>query len=364
MKQRLFALLLPLTLCLFATEASAIGNKVNGIYYLFTGANAKVTYDVNGTNNVTAYTGDIVIPETVTYQGITYTVTEIGNWAFQYCTNLTSLKLPNSITTFGDHAFFNYTNLTSFEIPNSISTVGMYAFSECSALESISIPNSVTSIGVKAFEKCTSLASLTLPESVVSIGNDAFNGCTSLASVDIPSSVKSVGARAFSGCSSLASVTLPYGVETIGGGAFSLCSSLTAVSIPSSVTSIGNAAFGDGSTNLTTVKVNIASPLTITSSTFFNRANATLYVPKGSKVAYQNAQYWREFKNIVEIIKGDVNKDGKVTIADVTALVDIILGKDGTQPFVFDHECADVNEDGNITIPDVSALVNIILDAE
>jgi hypothetical protein len=222
----------------------------------------------------------------------------------------------------------------------------------------------VTSIGVKAFEKCTSLASLTLPESVTSIGNDAFNGCTSLASVNIPGSVKSVGDRAFSGCSSLTSVTLPYGVETIGGGAFSLCSSLTAVSIPRSVTSIGNAAFGGGSTNLTTVKVNIALPLTIASSTFYNRANATLYVPQGSKEAYQSAQYWREFKNIVEIIKGDVNKDGKVTIADVTALVDIILGKDGTQPFVFDHECADVNEDGNITIPDVSALVNIILGAE
>ena len=110
--------------------------------------------------------------------------------------------------------------------------------------------------------------------------------------------------------------------------------------------------------------MNIASPLPIATYTFYNRANATLYVPQGSKEAYQSAQYWREFKNIVEIIKGNVNKDGKVTIADVTALVDIILGKDGTEPFVFDHECADVNEDGIITIPDVSALVNIILGAE
>ena len=178
--------------------------------------------------------------------------------------------------------------------------------------------------------------------------------------VDIPGSVKTLGDRSFSGCSSLTSVVIPYGVETIGGGAFSLCSSLTEVSIPSSVTSIGNAAFGGGSTNLTTVKVDIKTPLTITQSTFFNRKNATLYVPQGCKAAYAEAAYWKEFKQIVENVNvnADVNKDGATTIDDVTALVSIILGEDDTEPYLYDHERADVNGDGSITI--ATALINII----
>ena len=221
----------------------------------------------------------------------------------------------------------------------------------------------MTSIGTNAFQNCTSLASITFPEGVVSIGDNAFKRCTGLESITFPSSLKSLGMTAFSGCSSLKSVTFPDGMETIGNGAFSLCSSLTEVSIPSSVTSIGMSAFGGGCTNLTTVKVDIKTPLPIAQYTFYNRKKATLYVPKGCKAAYQAADYWKEFKEIVEMEDNvaDINRDGDITIADVTALVNIILGKDGVEPYQYNHVAADVNGDGDITIADVTALVNVIL---
>jgi hypothetical protein len=86
-----------------------------------------------------------------------------------------------------------------------------------------------------------------------------------------------------------------------------------------------------------------------------------LYVPRGSKAAYAEAEVWKEFKVIVEIANADVNKDGLVNIGDVTALIDIILDKDATEPYLYDHDCADINGDSLITIADVTALIDIIL---
>ena len=167
MKQTFFALSLTLFLCVFAKEASAYDAQVGGIYYIFSGSEATVTYLLNGTNNTPAYSGDVVIPETVTHNGTTYKVTAIGHWAFQYCSNLTSVTLPTSVTSFGNYAFYHCTGLTSYEIPDHITTVGMYAFSECSNLKSIDIPHSVTSIGIYAFQNCTSLTAVTIPSAVL-----------------------------------------------------------------------------------------------------------------------------------------------------------------------------------------------------
>ena len=108
------------------------------------------------------------------------------------------------------------------------------------------------------------------------------------------------------------------------------------------------------------MRVDIKSPLTINQFSFPNRKNATLYVPQGCKAAYEAAAYWKEFKQIVESVNVDINKDGVTSINDVTALVSIILGEDDTEPYLYDHERADVNEDGSITIADITALINII----
>ena len=104
----------------------------------------------------------------------------IGSGAFQGCSSLTSVTIPNSVTSIGDHAFHNCDSLISITIPNSVTSIGDYAFSSCDPLTSVTIGNSVTNIGQWAFENCTSLNEITLPASVKSIGENAFAGCTKL----------------------------------------------------------------------------------------------------------------------------------------------------------------------------------------
>ena len=170
-------------------------------------------------------------------------VTTVGERAFRECISLTSITIPDSVTSIGDGAFEGCISLTSITIPDSVTSIGNYAFYECSSLTSITIPDSVTSIGAQAFEYCTSLTSITIPDGVTSIGVNAFNKCSSLRSITIPDGVTSIGRRAFSNCSGLASITIPGGVTNIGDNAFSLCSALTSITIPDSVTSIENSTF-------------------------------------------------------------------------------------------------------------------------
>ena len=148
--------------------------------------------------------------------------TSIGNCAFEYCSSLTSVVIPDSVTS-----------------------IGGSAFSGCSGLKSVVIPDSVTSIGDTAFAYCRSLTSIVIPDSVTSIGNSAFCWCESLTSVVIGNSVTSIGGYAFQYCKSLTSVVIPNSVTIIGGSAFQYCKSLTSVVIPDSVTSIENKAFSD-----------------------------------------------------------------------------------------------------------------------
>ena len=121
--------------------------------------------------------GEIVIPETVTYNGKNYSVTSIGDDAFFSCRGLTSVTIPNSVTSIGNDAFFHCSGLTSVTIPNSMTCIGDYAFSGCSGLTSVTIPNSVTSIGIGAFSGCSGLTSVTIPNSMTYIGDHAFSGC-------------------------------------------------------------------------------------------------------------------------------------------------------------------------------------------
>ncbi len=170
-------------------------------------------------------------------------VTSIGNYAFVYCSGLTSISIPNSVTSIGDSAFWNCSSLTSISIPNSVTSIGAGAFAFCSSLTSITLPNSVTSIGYAEFASCSSLTSISIPNSVMSIGDSAFEYCISLTSITIPNSVTSIGEGVFWECRSLTSNSIPNSVTSIGEDAFASCSSLTSISIPSSVTSIGAHAF-------------------------------------------------------------------------------------------------------------------------
>ena len=246
MKKRILSLLLVLMLVVSLVPMSA------------SAANDVVTYKVTGGYlHFDRSTGAIVDCDTTVFKAVIpseingISVTKIGDEAFRWCSELTSLTIPDSVTSIGDTAFWGCTSLTSINIPGSVTSIGDTAFWDCTSLTSVTIQNGVTSIGNRAFWNCTSLTSISIPNSVTSI-DTVFYDCTSLVSVAIPDSVTSI-VGAFSGCISLMDVAIPDSVTNIN-GAFSGCTSLASVTIPDSVTSIGWNAFS-GCTDLTSVTI-------------------------------------------------------------------------------------------------------------
>ena len=128
------------------------------------------------------YSGNVNIPESVTYKGQTYSVTSIGNDAFRDCSSLTSITIPNSVNAIGDRAFYDCRSLTSITIPNSVTSIGNSAFENCSDLASINIPQSVTSIGTYAFEGCTSVSSISVDTKNTKY--DSRNNCNAIIDKD------------------------------------------------------------------------------------------------------------------------------------------------------------------------------------
>ena len=236
---------------LLSTAINAYDAKIDGIYYNFSGDEATVTYQkYENSKYISDYSGAIVIPASVTYNGKTYSVTGIVGEAFHDCTSLTSITIPNSVTKIAAGAFSGCSGLTSITIPNSVTDIGQYAFKGCSGLTSVTIPNSVTYIGDGVFWLCRSLTSVTIPNSVTSIPRLAFCGCTNLTSVTIHNRVTSIGEYAFRDCTSLTSITIP--VAHILRCAFLNCASLSSITITNGVGDIGEYAFG-GCSNLSTV---------------------------------------------------------------------------------------------------------------
>ena len=255
--------------------------------------------------------GDLVIPDSVTNDGITYAVTSIGGSAFRECRDLTSVTIPAAATSIGEDAFAYCSNLISVTIGDSVTVIGESAFEGCGRLTSITIPDAVTVIGKSAFDGCESLSSVTIGDAVTVIGESAFSLCRSLTSITIPDAVTSIGLEAFFECSSLTSVTIGNAVMTIGSSAFSGCSSLTSITIPEAVTRIAGGAFEDCS-SLTSIVCKPVQAPTAQESTFGGIPDdCILTIPCGSLASYNSTQPWNsKFRTIRE----ECGTDG---IADV-----------------------------------------------
>ena len=293
----------------------------------------KLTYILNENNDGLIVTGgedlkgELIIPSEDELNGKVYPLKEIGASFWNTIPSiiwdrppLTSVFIPNSVTKIGNDAFSDCTELSSLDIPKSIIEIGRSAFRSCRSLSSIVIPASVTKIETDAFCGCGGLKSIVVEDGnrfydsrencnaiIETSSNTLHTGCKS---TTIPNGVTSIGDLAFGGCSGLPSITIPNSVTSILGRACRVCTSLTSITIPNSVSSIGDGAFYM-CRGLTSVIVEWETPVAINSVVFeySNYQNATLYVPKGSKGAYQSADYWNEFKEIVEISKGDLNGD-------------------------------------------------------
>lgn len=232
------------------------------------GINYCIVSDVDKTVRVVYndYSGNIVIPTSITIDEIDYSVVSISNEAFFNCGQLTSVVindgvanigeyafygcerlesviLPASVKVIGDRAFSGCKSLMSFIIPQGLEELGNYVFEGCSALSAVSIPQGFRIIGDGMFAGCSNIKHIDIPSSVGYIGGGAFQGCSNIKHIDIPSSVDYIGGGAFQGCSLLDTIIIPNGIEFIGVGTFEDCSSLTFISIPSSVNSIGSYAF-------------------------------------------------------------------------------------------------------------------------
>ena len=269
--------------------------EIDGIYYNLD-SNTKEAEVTCGRNQ---YSGSVaVIPASVTYDGVEYSVTSIGDNAFNDCRLLTSVTIPDGVKSIGKDAFFACYSLSSVNLPDGLTSIGDSGFGGCSSLSSFTVPDGIKSIGDFAFEKCYSLSSITFPNSLTKIGDNVFQACKSLTSITVPNSVKSIGEGAFCHCDSLTMVSIGNSINEIGGGAFLECPVLADFyCLAENVPSTHYEAFLD-------------SPI----------ENTTLHVPAVSVDAYKAAVPWKNFKEVVPL---DEQSIGNLQSASPAARIDI-----------------------------------------
>ena len=297
-----------------------------------------------------------------------FPVTSIGDDAFDLCSNLISVSIPNSITSIGAWAFNSCTGLTNIAIPNSVTTIGSGAFNSCVGLTDVTIPDSVTYIGYAAFAHCSGLTKVIVPNSVTSlykVGNllGVFADCIGLTTAGPIGGgysyefgwTESIPASAFADCNSLISVTIPDGITTLGYGAFENCDKLEKLTVPASLDSISTDAFV-GCTSLTT-----AGPIgggysyefgwseSIPDNAFRNCGNLTRVTMPNSITAIGESVFY-ECSSLAEMdIPGSVTQIGKSAFSRCTDLTNVTIPYGVTQ--IMSHTFSGCSNLANVTIP-------------
>ena len=195
--------------------------------------------------------------------------------------------LPDGVKKIRQEAFSACREITTVTLPASVSAIGQEAFYGCTSLKSISLPEGISVIEADTFRDCTFLESVTLPGTITRIGDSAFYCCRKLRSIQLPGSLTQIGDNAFDGCMVLNNVVLPQGLKTIGDEAFSGCLQLSQIILPKSLTSLGQDAFFDCQ-NLKNINVQVGNA----AYTYYNGAvltrdsQALLYCPEGKEGIY------------------------------------------------------------------------------
>lgn len=252
------SLLLLLLAILTSTAVHAYDAYIgNGIYYNFSGNEAIVT------SGDYEYSGDVVIPESVTYNGRTYRVTTIDSYAFCNCSGMTSIAIPATLKMVGANAFSGCISLTKVIVKDIAAWCGIiydggsafsneniplfyahHLYSDANTeITEVTIPEGVTRIEARAFRDAKFITSVTIPNSVTYIGREAFRGMHRLTSINIPQSITTIEPYTFQDCRAMSNISIPYGVTSIGFHAFRECLALTSITIPESISTIDYCAF-------------------------------------------------------------------------------------------------------------------------
>ncbi len=407
----------------WATRSYSYTFEADGLYYDINpdGTTVTVTYDsyLSG-----SYAGDIVVPDSVDYNGRRLAVTSIGASAFRACAALTSVTLPAGIESISNYAFTECTALTAVAFGGNEKVIGDYAFDNCGALEAAVFPATVTTVGDCAFRDCAALAELTLSDALTTIGRWTFINCTALRRLEIPASVTEIGASAFQSCSSLDSVAInlrpdthltvgkfvffsckaistvttndlgqwcsiefidvnanpinfshsisiggqaisnleiPQGVSRIEKYAFYSCSSLQRVQLPNSLKEIADSAFWHCYGLNAVTSLAPAPPAADMVFVDFNFEHATLNVPYAATEAYRTTSPWRDFEFINEL---PAPKLGDINADGSIDGGDVSILLEMVHAGGLSDEqklIADLNADGSIDDVDVSVLLGKVL---
>lgn len=341
----LFIILSCINIAVQAYSFQAKNSEGKTIYYKYVSKEEKtvaVASYASGSVNANAYSGKVIIPASVTYKDIVYTVVSIGARAMNYCNSLEEVTLPESITSIDESAF-----------------------AECSALRNVTIPNSVTSIGGSAFSCCKSLSQIIIPESITSIETNLFYR-SALSEITIPANVRSINDDAFLGCTNLKTIRLSQRPPACGNNVFSSVSFEEAeLIIPSSMYS----AYISSPTwmnfiNISTFDDSGASEIETCADPQVSFSDKTLSISCETPNAQIHYSYYLSNVGTVESgeqIPAVTKMTNAITVIAYATADDHSQSKTVIQTFPFDATAYDINGDNRITISDVTTLIDVIV---